>query len=78
MNNRRKLVITLGAGVLAAPFRSLAQQQRKVWRVGYITSSDPAATPYLLDAFRVGMREHGYSARYQDFGVDSLARGQSD
>jgi hypothetical protein len=32
MNNRRKLVLALGAGALAAPFGSFAQQQGKVWR----------------------------------------------
>jgi hypothetical protein len=30
MNNRRKFIIGLGAGTLAAPFRSFAQQQDKV------------------------------------------------
>ena len=33
MNNRRKLLVALGAGALAAPFGSLAQQQGKVWRI---------------------------------------------
>jgi hypothetical protein len=36
MNNRRKLVIALGAGALTAPFGSFAQQQGKVWRVGFL------------------------------------------
>jgi hypothetical protein len=35
MNNRRKLIVALGASVLAAPFGSFAQQQGKVWRVGF-------------------------------------------
>jgi hypothetical protein len=35
MNNRRKLMVALGVGALTAPFASLAQQQGKVWRVGY-------------------------------------------
>ena len=37
MNNRRKLVIAFGAGALSAPFGSFAQQQGKVWRVGFIS-----------------------------------------
>ena len=34
MNNRRKLIIALGASALAAPFATFAQQQSKVRRVG--------------------------------------------
>ena len=62
MNNRRKLVIALGAGALAAPFGAFAQQQDKVWRVGILSQR---ARPTSLDsgvwgAFRSGMRELGY------------------
>ena len=59
MNKRRKLLIAIGAGAITAPFASFAQQQGKVWRVGYLATSDPAATP-MLDAFRDGLRERGY------------------
>jgi hypothetical protein len=38
MNNRRKLLIVLGASVLGAPLTSFAQQQGKVWRVGFLAS----------------------------------------
>lgn len=38
MNNRRKMVIALGVGALAAPFGSFAQQQGKVWRTGFLQS----------------------------------------
>jgi putative tryptophan/tyrosine transport system substrate-binding protein len=62
MNNRRKLVIALGAGALAVPFGSFAQQQRKVWRVGFIV---PRRRPDSMDAdfygaFPRGMRDLGY------------------
>ena len=33
MNNRRKLLVALGAGALATPFGSLARQQQKVYRM---------------------------------------------
>ena len=36
MNKRRKLVIALCAGALAAPLGTSAQHQGKVWRIGYI------------------------------------------
>jgi putative ABC transport system substrate-binding protein len=64
MNNRRKLVIALGAGALAAPFGSFAQQQGKVWRVGYLFAGPkPTAgqTDKLLDAFVRGLRDLGYT-----------------
>jgi putative ABC transport system substrate-binding protein len=60
MNNRRRLIIALGAGVLTAPFGSLAQQQGKVFRVGHLSGSGEAASKLLIDAFREGMRALGY------------------
>ncbi len=62
MNNRRKLVIALGASALTAPLGSFAQQKGKVWRVGFLWLR---ARPDSLDSenpgvFRRGMRELGY------------------
>jgi putative ABC transport system substrate-binding protein len=62
MNNRRKLLVALGAGVLAVPLVSFAQQQGKVWRVGFLALRQVA----ILDSdsyygpFRRGMSELGY------------------
>jgi ABC-type uncharacterized transport system substrate-binding protein len=38
MNNRRKLLVALGAGALAltAPPGAFSEQQGKVWRIGYL------------------------------------------
>jgi len=47
MNKRRKLIVALGAGALAAPFRSFAQPQGKVWRVG-LMSEGARPNPVLL------------------------------
>ena len=58
MNNRRKLVIALGAGALTAPFASFAQQQGKVWRVGFLTLT--SGPDELVDAFREQLRTLGY------------------
>jgi hypothetical protein len=33
LNNRRTLILVLGAGALCAPFRSFAQEQGKAWRL---------------------------------------------
>ena len=61
MNNRRKLVIALGAVVLAAPLASIAQQQGKIWRVGFLSQrriDTLDIDPY--GGFLNGMRELGY------------------
>lgn len=82
MNNRRKLVIALGAGALALPFGSFAQQQGKVWRIGYL---DLGSRLSLMDSGRhgalmQGLRDLGYvegrnfvlEARYADGKADGL------
>ncbi len=63
MSNRRKLILALGAGALAAPFGSFAQQQGKVWRVGILSSSDrlDPRISSLHAAFLRGMGELGYA-----------------
>ena len=44
MTTRRQVVIALGAGALAAPFASFAQQAPKVWRIGFLVArSRPAS-----------------------------------
>jgi len=58
MISRRQAVIALGAGPLLFPFGVLAQQQGKVWRIGFLASSVPPAG--ILEAFRDGLRERGY------------------
>jgi putative ABC transport system substrate-binding protein len=58
MNNRRKLIVAVGASALAAPFVSFAQQG-KVGRIGvlsaYSTGNDPQ-----FDAFKQQLRELGH------------------
>jgi putative ABC transport system substrate-binding protein len=65
LNNRRKLVIALGAGggALTAPFALFAQQsQDKIWRVGYLSSSvrPDSFESGTVASFRRGLRELGY------------------
>jgi putative ABC transport system substrate-binding protein len=62
MNNRRKLIVALGAGVLVVPFASVAQAQGKVWRVGFLTLRQVAIleSDVYYGPFRQGMRELGY------------------
>lgn len=61
MNNRRKLLVALGASALAAPFDSFAQQPGNVWRVGFLAARRPASTDTdVFGAFPLGMRDLGY------------------
>ncbi len=62
MTPRRKFLIALGAGVLAAPRGSLAQPQSKGARIGflYFGSRQSALDTGRYNAFVQGMRELGY------------------
>jgi putative ABC transport system substrate-binding protein len=60
MNNRRKLVIALGASAVVAQLASFAQQQGKVWRIGVLHSNVPATANYVLDVFREALQEQGF------------------
>ena len=62
MTTRRQLLLVLGAGALAVPLASFAQQQAKIWRVGFLSAR---RRPASLDtdyygAFPRGMRDLGY------------------
>jgi putative ABC transport system substrate-binding protein len=62
MNTRRELLIALGAYVFATPLACFAQQQGKIWRVGFLSlRSRPASLESdTFGAFSNGMRELGY------------------
>src|SRR5512143_1800677 len=59
MNKRRELLIALGASALVVPLGSSAQQQGRVWRVGYMAL--PTSTPNVrLATFKETLRDIGY------------------
>lgn len=60
MNNRRKLIVALGAGLLAAR-SAYSQPARKVPQIGYVGNSTPALESALIEGFRLGLRERGYT-----------------
>lgn len=60
MNNRRKLIIALGAGALAAPLVSLAQKPGGMRRIGWLSPASAADGLPNLEALRAGLRELGY------------------
>jgi ABC-type uncharacterized transport system substrate-binding protein len=61
VNNRRKLLVALGAGALTAPLRSFAQQPpAKFYRIGFLGPTSAAGIASRLEAFRAGLRDLGY------------------
>ena len=63
MNDRRKLVIALGAGALAGVGVVRAQAPANVRRIGLLSPSSPsdAALGYQYQAFRTGLRDLGWA-----------------
>jgi putative ABC transport system substrate-binding protein len=60
MNNRRKLIVALGAGALTAALASFAQQQGKVWRIGFLGVTSASGYVSELEAIRERLRDLGY------------------
>lgn len=56
---RRKLLIALGVGALAAPLASLAAQHG-VYQVGFLGNSTAALEANLVGPLREGLRDLGY------------------
>jgi putative ABC transport system substrate-binding protein len=63
MITRRRLVVVLGAGTIAAPPRSFAQQRpARIARIGFlgVTSASLSAAVIRIEALRTGLRALGY------------------
>ena len=60
MNNRRKLVIALGAGALAGAGAARAQALAKVPRIGLLSPFSPSDAAPWHHAFRLGLRDLGW------------------
>jgi putative ABC transport system substrate-binding protein len=56
--DRRAFIGGLALGILAAPRVARAQPARKVYRIGYVRAEPPPGVD--IEAFREGLREHGY------------------
>ena len=71
MNNRRKLVIALGAGALAAPLLSLAQAPAaKLARIGLLGPGSASSHPSWAAALVANLRDLGY-VEGANLGVES-------
>ena len=61
MNTRRRLVLALGAGALAAPLVSFAQQKPpKVARIGFLGAASASGWASRVEVLRAGLRELSY------------------
>jgi len=63
MITRRRLLVALGPGVIAAPLASFAQQQPpRIARIGFlgVTSASLSASVIRVEALRTGLRDLGY------------------
>src|SRR3954462_686634 len=60
MNTRRKILIALGAGALASPSVLYAQQQPKVWRIGFLQGGPRPGDGLPPVMFRKSLEELGY------------------
>jgi putative ABC transport system substrate-binding protein len=58
--NRRAFVRTFAGGLLGAPLAAEAQQARGMPRIGVLVLAPLSARPQQWEAFRQGLREHGY------------------
>jgi putative ABC transport system substrate-binding protein len=60
MNRRESVIAVLALGVAASPITSFAQQQGKVWRVGFLSLSSASESEQNTVAFLKAMRQLGY------------------
>jgi len=58
--DRRRFLVTSLAGVLAAPLAAKAQLARKTPQVGLLDPMSPSIAAPYHEAFREGLRHHGY------------------
>jgi len=58
---RRHFVLALSVSVLAAPFASFAQQQRKIPRIGFLISETRSNEASRIEPLRAGLRDFGYA-----------------
>ena len=60
MISRRAFLRSVAVGVIAAPLAVEAQQPGKVYRIGFLSNTNPTLSAPTLDAFRHGLRELGW------------------
>ena len=56
---RRRKFITLVGSAAAWPLAAQAQQEAKI-QIGFLGGADPVGLAHLMNAFRLGLQDHGY------------------
>ena len=59
MRRREFITLVSGAAVATWPLRALAQQSRKMFRIGYLSSANPRSAPFM-QAFEQRLRDLGH------------------
>jgi hypothetical protein len=59
--DRRAFIGTVTAGLLAAPLLAKAQQPARVYRIGVLSGASPEWLVPMLDSFRKGLLDLGYT-----------------
>ncbi len=78
MSSRKLFIVALAFGILIAPLGAVAQQPAKVPRIGILTLVTASSAPRLFEAFRQGLREHGY-VEAQNIGLEyRSAQGRAE
>jgi putative ABC transport system substrate-binding protein len=57
---RRRRILAAAGVLLAAPQLAYAQRATKIFRIGVLIPTTPAAAATVIKAFEQGLREHGY------------------
>ena len=61
MVSRRQIILGIGAGTLAAPLSTYAQQTERIWRLGWLDWSDKGRFSEVTGrAFVEGLRDAGF------------------
>ena len=75
---RRELLAALGGAAAAWPLGARAQQAAKVPTIGFLGAESASTNHHFFDAFREGMREHGYLDGQNVTLVERWAEGRSE
>ena len=76
MASRREVVLLLAAAALPARLLAQAGARRKPLRIAMLSDGTPQQHQRYVDAFRQGLREHGY-AEGKDYSLDFHWKGES-
>jgi putative ABC transport system substrate-binding protein len=75
---RREFITLLGGATAAWPLAVRAQQPAKVPTIGFLGAESASTNQHFFDAFRQGMREHGYMDGTNITFVERWAEGRSE